>query len=180
METAHGQVAHRGMSLVARGSTVGALRYAVHPPRTELQVGQSILIEIDVRNVGTSLVDRRLKLLVDGEQIESRGVALRPDESVRLPFSYRFFEEGEYEVRIPTALQQTISVQAEPTPTPTPTPPPSPTEPSASPMPSSSPTDGQQTTGTSAQTPGFGVLAAIAGIGSAVSYRLLTDGSQEE
>lgn len=180
METAHGQVAHRGMSLVARGSTVGALRYAVHPPRTELQVGQSILIEIDVRNVGTSLVDRRLKLLVDGEQIESRGVALRPDESVRLPFSYRFFEAGEYEVRIPTAFQQTISVQAEPTPTPTPTPPPSPTEPSASPMPSSSPTDGQQTAGTSAQTPGFGVLAAIAGIGSAVSYRLLTDGSQGE
>lgn len=180
METAHGQVTHRGMSLQARESTIGALRYAVHPPRTELKVGQSILIEIDVRNVGQSIVDRRLRLLVDGEQIESRGVAPRPGESVRLPFSAPFSEAGEYDVRIPTAYRETISVQAAPTPTPSPTPTRTPTDSRPSPTPPSSPTQPQETTGTSARTPGFGVLTAIAGIGSAVGYRLLTGRSNEE
>lgn len=184
METAHGQVAQRGMSLRARGSTIGALQYAVTPPRTELLVGQSMLTEIDVTSVGSASADHRLKLFVDGEQVDSRGVALNPDESARFGFSYPFQEPGEFEVRIPPAYKQTISVRSEATPTPTPLPTPTPTrattEPAPTPTPSSSPTEPQETTGTSAQTPGFGVLTAIVGIASAVSYVLLTDPPGEE
>lgn len=164
METAHGQVAHRGMSLMTEGSSFAAYRYDVTPPRTDLLIGQSIFIEIDVTNVGSIRGDRRPELYVDGERIESIGVALKPDESKRIAFSHPFDEPGEYEVRVPPAYKQTISVRVEPTPTPSPP---------------SSPAQVRDTTETSVQTPGFGVLTALTGIGSVLSYFLVKDSSDD-
>ena len=174
METAHGQTAERGMSLLARGNAFGAYRYDVTPPRTDLVVGQSILIEIVVTNVGSAKGDRRVEFFVDGDRFDSLGTALDPGNSKRILFSHPFDAPGEFEVSAPPAYKETITVKAEPTPTRTSGS--SKTNPDTSSTDSNPPTDGPATT-TSAQTPGLGVLPALAAIGSAVSYLLFTDDS---
>jgi len=168
METAHGQVADRGMSLMARGDAFGAYQYEVAPPRPEILIGQSVLIEITVTNVGAVTGDRRLELHVDGERTggaDSRGIVLDPGGSQRIPFAHRFLETGTYEVSVPPAYEQTIQVD------------PRQTQSAKPPSSTASSDDPLQTDGRSAQTPGFGLLAALAGIGVGVGYRLVRDSS---
>lgn len=174
METAHGQVTQRGMSLMTSDdSSIAAYRYDVTLSGTELVVGESIQIEINVMNVGSEQGDHRVELLVDGDPVDSRGAELDPGSSKRIRFSHPFDETGEYEVRVPPAVKQTIPVHAERTQTPEIGSTPAQTE-TQSP---GSPTDSRDGPRTSAQGPGFGAVSALAGVGSVLSYLLLKDSS---
>jgi hypothetical protein len=175
METAHGQSAQRGMSLLANGSSFAALQYAVDPPGTDILVGESLPVDIDVTNVGSVVGTRSLALLVGGDTISTRDLEIDPDSSQRITFEHSFEETGTYDVRIPPAYKQTISVQADTTPTPTPPQPE--TKPTSTKRPRSSPPETPETTQTSVQAPGFGVVTALVGITSALGYIVLTDTS---
>lgn len=111
IQTAHGQVAHRGMSLLAGGESFAAYRYDVTTPATDLLVGEGILIELDVTNVGSVKGNRRLELFVDGDRVDSRGVGLDPGDSHPFPLSTSIREPGEFKVEVPPAYKQTITVK---------------------------------------------------------------------
>ena len=128
-------------------------------------------------NVGSVRGQRRLALSIDGERADSAAAGLEPGISKPILLSHPLDAPGEYEVRVPSAYKQTVSFETESTPA------------SSSgkmrdaPAPTSTATNtqraGQDTTGTSVQTPGLGVVSTLAGIGNAASHVLLRDTSDD-
>lgn len=166
MATVHEQSTQRGTTLATERSDFAAYRYDVASPRTELRVGQSLYLELDVTNVGSFGGGHDLDFLVDGERVDSRTVALDGGASRRIAFSTRRFEEpGSVEVHVPPAYRETVTVRPESTSTA-----------DRTPTTGRTPTRGDGS-GSSGPVPGFGVLTALAGAGAAAGYLLRGDGS---
>jgi hypothetical protein len=110
METAHGQFAQRGMSLLGDGASFAAFRYAVSPPPTAVVVGERTSIGIEVTNIGAVPAARELRLLVGGTTVDSRQLQLDPAGARRVTFEYRFEQTGTADISVPPAYRQTLTV----------------------------------------------------------------------
>lgn len=149
---------------------------------TDVNVGDPVDIQASVKNNGTGRGEIPLKLKANGEFVAEKRITLDVTATGTVSFQHVFEEPGDYELRLNGELIDTVSVN-EPTPTATTvsvvTESPSETErgkePSATPTGEPSAT----TTETPGQ-PGLGVISAIAGVGSAVSYLLTRDDSGED
>lgn len=135
-------------------------------PDKRIEPGEPITIPVTVvftqlRQSGTF----RFPLLANNEVIGRGSAEMIPYSHETIEFEHTFDRAGEYELSAEVGRETVslgnVTVGAEETQTPTDTPTRTPTS-------IGEPTSTQ--TGTSAQTPGFGVLSALAGIGSVASY----------
>lgn len=163
METAHGQEAETTAEFTFEAPSFELVEYELSAE--ELQVGESVTVTATVSNPGTRSDNIPVEFSVDGQVVETKSPYLNVNETEDLTFEHTFENTGEFELTISNASVGTVVVRPEATSTPT-----------SSPTPTSTQTP--SSTETSAETPGFGVLAALAGIGSAVGYRLLRDDTE--
>lgn len=161
-----------------------AFEYATtRSPSEELFVDEELTMTIEICNVGTVTGQRTLEIKIRDDMVATTDVELEPDESTTLTFDYSFPSSGTYHLTVNEVPIEPVSVETKSTPTATPTATPLPT-PTDTPTPTSTePPDSKdemtaQTTDTDvsptaeAESPGFGITTAIAGIGSVLGYYL--------
>lgn len=156
MKTAHGQRSER------------SLEYAVDLPAFALQgaelsadavaVGETVTLTATVENAGTADGELPVAFAVDGAVVANVTVELAPGDSTTVEFEARFEAPGPHELTVNGEPAGTVAVEPAAT---------------ATPSAAASPT---RTTG---DAPGFGVAAALAGLGGAVGYRLRRDGDED-
>lgn len=151
------------------------ISFVTELPDASILVGTTVPIAVtvvfaDIESQGTF----RFPILLDGRVVERGSAELKRFSSKTITFQYPFEAPGEHELTAEVAGEdrhlKTIVVEPESTPSPSPSPTPSET-PTVT---TAEPTD--QTTAPGQ--PGFGVLSALAGIGSAMSYLLFRDESE--
>lgn len=135
---------------------------------SEVIAGEPVTVRASVQNSGTGRGEIPVQLKGNEELLATKRVTLDVDAAKTVSFQPTFEQAGEYELEVNGEPIGAVSV----------------IEPTLTPMASSPPTDGSggaspTTTETPGQ-PGFGATAAIAGIGSAVSYLLSRDGSGDD
>lgn len=158
MATVHGQQATKTMQLSIKG-TVGI--GSVSLTTAEVQVGDPVKVAVKVTNQATGPEKIQLVLKEDeypNTRFETVEVTVDSGVTEELTLTHAFDQPGEYPLQLNGQSIGTVSVRkATPSPSPTPSPGPSPT-------PTRTPTN------TEAETPGLGVLSALAGLGSAIGY----------
>ena len=117
IETAHGQSGQLGMSLLGDGSSFAVFQYAVDAPEPrylaegrEFSVDESGTFGVEVTNVGAVPGERILEFVVDGETVSSKKAQVDSSSSTTLTFEYSFEDEGEFELNIPPAYRETMTV----------------------------------------------------------------------
>lgn len=137
-------------------------------PHAEVLAGEPVTVQVSVKNSGTGHGEIPLKLEANGELLAERSVTLDVNATETISFQHAFEKAGGYELEVNGERVGTVSV-VEPTPTPTEAP--TSTEGSRGSSPTTTETPGQ---------PGLGVISAVAGIASAMSYLLSRDGSGDD
>jgi hypothetical protein len=159
METAHGQRAERSFAYTAE-QPVFALE-SVELSAEEVDVGQPVTLTATVTNAGTTAGEIPVQFAVDGTVQGNTMVELDVDESKNAEFQWTFDEPGEYQFSLNGEPAGSVTVESAATPT----------EVTSAMTPTTTETPGQ---------PGLGVVSTIAGIGSAVSYLLFRDRSDQD
>lgn len=148
METANGQ------------DVAGAIQVTYEAPSFEIEihdlsaetvvVDESITLEVTVRNDGNQAGTRSLEFTIDGDVVDETSVELDATETERVMFEPSFEAPGTYELALNDRSAGTITVEAE----------------------------SESSDEENAETPGFGALATLAGIGT--GYLVYTKNLNDE
>lgn len=146
-----------------------AIKYpSIEISEDELFVDEELTFTVEIINVGTRTASRTIAFTLGGQTVATQDLEFGPEQSTSVTFEHTFTDPGTYQLSVDEVTIDTLVVKKQATPTPTPTPTPTKTASPTTPQPTS--------TGTSptaeADSPGFGVMTALAGIGSAVGYYL--------
>lgn len=148
----------------------------------EPQVGQTVEFKATVIFHDVKTDEVGVQLLIDGDPIDDQVVEGSEYSTETIRFEYEFIRPGEHRLGMKDSVNYgeqpigKINVSAEPSPTP------SPTATRASPTANTQTQEDQSTASpdeTTAQTPGFGILSTVVGLGSSVGYLLSRNNTNE-
>ena len=118
---------------------------------SEVGAGEPVTVTATMRNGGTGPGELPVQLTANGKPVAETSVGLEVDETGTVSFEHAFDEPGEYSLAINDESVGTVSVA------------------------SGGPSETESVGNTSSGQPGLGVLAGLAGIGSAIGYALYRD-----
>lgn len=149
----------------------------------ELIVGKELPFTVEIANGGAIEARRTMDIMLGDEHVTTTELELAPGGSTTVTFETTVWEPGTYRLTVDEVPIHTLAVEEQATPTPTATPSPSPT-PAETATPTSTETMVSERDSTpqttvpdtsptaEAESPGFGILTAAAGIGSILGYYL--------